>query len=406
MNKKTITILATLCIVSLTLSSCFQWGPRAFKNFPKETALDKTYNYNGKVIIIGAGAAGLAAAKILERNKVDYQVLEATDRYGGRLKKNETLADFPIDIGAEWIHNQAAILNRLKGKKGDITDEELIPYHLESGLRWDGKKLEKISKKEIDQRFEFFPEYKFKRSTWYDYVNENFAQEVKHKIKFNSPVTEVNYANDKVEVKTRNGEVFMADKVLVTVSVGVLKSNNIKFIPDLSPEKKEAINAVGFLPGLKLFLKFSQKFYPDVVDLTHTDGEVVYYDIAFKKEAQSNILGALFLGKSAEEYYRLDAEEKIVSAVLKELDQIFNGKASEFYSGEYVLENWGQHEFTKGTWVNAALDKNINLKVLNQPLQKKVYFAGEVNDVHQQMGVPGALLSGYVVIDRLLTNEK
>ena len=342
----------------------------------------------------------------MERNKVDYQVLEATDRYGGRLKKNETLADFPIDIGAEWIHNQAAILNRLKGEKGDITDEELIPYHLESGLRWDGKKLEKISKKEIDQRFEFFPEYKFKRSTWYDYVNENFAQEVKHKIKFNSPVTEVNYANDKVEVKTRNGEVFMADKVLVTVSVGVLKSNNIKFIPDLSAEKKEAINAVGFLPGLKLFLKFSQKFYPDVVDLTHTDGEVVYYDIAFKKEAQSNILGALFLGKSAEEYYRLDSEEKIVSAVLKELDQIFNGKASEFYSGEYVLENWGQHEFTKGTWVNAALDKNINLKVLNQPLQKKVYFAGEVNDVHQQMGVPGALLSGYVVIDRLLTNEK
>ena len=258
----------------------------------------------------------------------------------------------------------------------------------------------------MDQRFDFFPEYKFKRSTWYDYVNENFAKEVQHKIKFNSPVTEVNYSNDKVEVKTKNGEAYMADKVLVTVSIGVLKSNSIKFIPDLSGEKKEAINAVGFLPGFKLFLKFSQKFYPDVVELTHTDGEVVYYDIAFKKEAQSNILAALVLGKSAEEYYRLDSEENMVSTILKELDQIFEDKASEFYTGEFLLENWGQHEFTQGTWVNAALDKNINLKVLNQSLQNKVYFAGEVYDVHKQMGVPGALLSGYVGIDRLLTDEK
>ena len=406
MTKQKISLITILCLFGLAFSSCFQWGPRAFKNFPKETALDKTYNYDGKVIIIGAGAAGLAAAKILERNNIDYQILEATDRYGGRLKKNETLADFPIDIGAEWIHNQPAILNRLKGKKEDIVDEELIPYHLESGYRWDGKKIEVVSKKEMDQRFDFFPEYKFKRSTWYDYVNENFAKEVQHKIKFNSPVTEVNYSNDKVEVKTKNGEAYMADKVLVTVSIGVLKSNSIKFIPDLSGEKKEAINAVGFLPGFKLFLKFSQKFYPDVVELTHTDGEVVYYDIAFKKEAQSNILAALVLGKSAEEYYRLDSEENMVSTILKELDQIFEGKASEFYTGEFLLENWGQHEFTQGTWVNAALDKNINLKVLNQSLQNKVYFAGEVYDVHKQMGVPGALLSGYVGIDRLLTDEK
>ncbi len=406
MSKRDIIIITVFSLLSLTFSSCFQWGPRAFKNFPKETALDKTYNYDGKVIIIGAGASGLAAAKILERNKVDYQILEATDRYGGRLKKNETLADFPIDIGAEWIHNMPGVLNRLKGKKGDETDEELIPYQLENAYSWDGKKYEEISKKEIDLRFDFFPEYKFKRTTWYDYVDQNFAQEVKHKIKFNAPVTEVNYAKDKVEVTTKNGEVHTADKLLVTVSVGVLKSNSIQFVPDLSVEKKEAINAVGFLPGFKLFLKFSQKFYPDVVDLTHTDGEVVYYDNAFKKEAESNILAALFLGKSAEEYYRLAAEEKIISTVLKELDQIFAGKASELYTGEYVLENWGQHEFTKGTWVNAALDKNIDLKVLNKPLQNKVYFAGEVYDTHKQMGVPGALLSGYDVIDRLLTNKK
>ena len=66
----------------LNISGCFKWASRAFDDFPSETALDKTYNYHGKVLIIGAGASGLAAAKILEKNNVDYQILEATNRYG------------------------------------------------------------------------------------------------------------------------------------------------------------------------------------------------------------------------------------------------------------------------------------------------------------------------------------
>ena len=106
----------------------FRWGSRALDMFPEDNALHKTYNFEGKVIIIGAGASGLAAAKILQRNNVDYLVLEASNRYGGRLKENKTLADFPIDLGAEWIHHLPAVLNRLKGKPGDLVDEETVPY--------------------------------------------------------------------------------------------------------------------------------------------------------------------------------------------------------------------------------------------------------------------------------------
>lgn len=105
-------------------------------------------------------------------------------------------------------------------------------------------------------------------------------------------------------------------------------------------------------------------------------------------------------------HYELGTEEKIVSSALKELDQILDGKASEFYSGEYIFENWGQHEFTLGTWTNAALNKKFSLKTLNQSLQRKVYFAGEIYDVHQQLGVPGAILSGYDSIDKLLTEKE
>ena len=47
----------------------------------------------------------------------------------------------------------------------------------------------------------------------------------------------------------------------------------------------------------------------------------------------------------------------------------------------------------------------INLKILNQSLDNKVYFAGEINDPYKQMGVPGAILSGYYSIDKLLTDQ-
>ena len=84
---------------------------------------------------------------------------------------------------------------------------------------------------------------------------------------------------------------------------------------------------------------------------------------------------------------------------------LFGKKATNFYSGEYILENWGQYKFTQGTWIQAFQEKKSHLKVLNLPLDKKVYFAGEVYDTYQQMGVPGAILSGYNAVDQLLSDE-
>ena len=57
-----------------------------------------------------------------------------------------------------------------------------------------------------------------------------------------------------------------------------------------------------------------------------------------------------------------------------------------------------------GTWTQAFQEKNRNLKILNQPINKKIYFAGEINDIYNQMGVPGAVLSGFNSIDKLMTD--
>ena len=151
-------------------------------------------------------------------------------------------------------------------------------------------------------------------------------------------------------------------------------------------------------------MKFYEKFYPDAIELKVKNGEKVFYDMAFKKGAKTHILGFLCKGEEAKKYYSLASEKKIISKIIKELDEIYDGKASQTYLHEYRYENWGQYEFTKGTWTQAFQEKKSNLRILNQPLDNKVYFAGEINDIYNQMGVPGAILSGYYSIDQLLTN--
>jgi monoamine oxidase len=404
MKFRSVLLLLVITSLCFCLSGCFKWAARAKSKLPKETSLQNTYNYDGKVIIVGAGASGLAAAKVLEQNNIDYIILEATNRYGGRLKKDTTLADFPIDIGAEWLHSAPITLNKLKGKRGTEIDEELIPYHLDSTASWDGKEYKVDPHWQNNFMYNFLPESKFKTSTWYDFVNENIAETVKHKIQYNSPVNSIDYSSNNVIVKTKSGKTFEADRIIVTVSIGVLKSNVITFIPEMNKENRKAIESITFHPGFKVAMKFSEKFYPDAITCKVENGEKGFYDIAFKKDVQTNVLGFLCTGNETQKYYNLKSEQEIISSLLEELDEMFDGKASTFYSGEYILENWGQHKFTQGTWTQAIQEKKSTLKAINQPLDNKVYFAGEIYDPYQQMGVPGAILSGYYSIDKLLTD--
>ncbi len=60
-----------------------------------------------RVIVVGAGMAGLAAARHLRARGVDVIVLEARDRIGGRIRTSRLWPDLPVDLGASWIHGAA-----------------------------------------------------------------------------------------------------------------------------------------------------------------------------------------------------------------------------------------------------------------------------------------------------------
>ena len=56
------------------------------------------------VVIVGAGAAGIAAARRLAEAKRSFRLIEADRRIGGRCVTDTALFDLPFDLGAHWIH--------------------------------------------------------------------------------------------------------------------------------------------------------------------------------------------------------------------------------------------------------------------------------------------------------------
>src|SRR5262245_27261172 len=61
------------------------------------------------VVVVGAGAAGLAAAARLAREGIAVCVLEARDRVGGRIfTRHNPGVDVPIELGAELVHGRPA----------------------------------------------------------------------------------------------------------------------------------------------------------------------------------------------------------------------------------------------------------------------------------------------------------
>ena len=111
-----------------------------------------------------------------------------------------------------------------------------------------------------DFMYNFMPESKFKKSTWYEFIDTNIANDVKHKIKFNSVLIVLIIQKIWLSL-VRKMEEYIANKVLLTVSIGVLKSRKIQFLKKMNKDKIQAIESITFNPGFKVAMKFSEKFY-------------------------------------------------------------------------------------------------------------------------------------------------
>jgi len=438
-KQSTLLSIGGLLIPSALLAAC-----------RKETLLEDV-TYDGKVIIIGAGAAGLYAAYILKSKGIDFQLLEASSTYGGRLGKLTGFANFPIDTGAQWLHGKNSILGDLIKKSktnitlddsetkfwfnnqlvnslpqetdifegDDLPDISFEDYALQNGLGNEYKYIvENIAgdqgaaasrlsvygnNKDEEHWSAGDDDFKFEE-TFFDLIDTQIANQVKDYILLNTVVSKIDYSQSTILITDSNNNTFNADKVIITVPIPILKSADIQFTPALPDEKTAAFAKIGMDAGMKVFLKFSNKFFNQNI----IGGSVcaAYADDSIGKTQNDNILLAFIMGEQAEYLTSLGSDAAITSALIQELDIMYNGQASASFIASHV-ENWTTNPFVKGAYSYSTIGMGDARKIASEALSEKLYFAGEAmntNGHHQT--VHGAVETGCREVINILTDIK
>lgn len=343
------------------------------------------------------------AGHLLAEQGVDFKIFEASDTYGGRVRKVEDFADFPIDLGAEWIHKwiaaKPAVFTSLLGGA-----DQRFPTFADKPktiAKWKDGKL----RNQNWLRFLPMPtDLKFTDSTWFDALDTLVTPELLTRTHFNSPINHIAYGSDMVTVTTESGTTDVADKVLVTVPIAMLQREAIRFDPPLPEDKLTEFQKEEVPGGLKAFVEFSQRFYPDVL---HVGGgplsggalnECSYYNAAMGKNSTRHILGFFSQGAKAERYTAHSTDDELFAYILAELDQIFDGKASEHYV-KHIVQDWTREPYIGGSYSQ----RKASAKKLATPVAGQMFFAGEaMNPSGRTIAVHGACESSYVAVEAML----
>ena len=350
----------------------------------KKETLEPT-DFNGSVLIIGAGAAGMAAGHLLAQNGIDFQILEASNTYGGRMKRTTSFVDFPIPLGAEWLHVAENELTNILNDTSTQISTQFLSYQAEDSIGY--YENGNLTYSSLSTEFgNDFIDKKFINSTWFDFFEEYIVPSVSSKMNLNTQIVSVDYQGDKVIATDSNGQTYESDKIIITVPLKVLQEGDITFLPELPSSHKNAVEDAPIWGGLKVFLEFSQSFYP--LYLTFPDSETnagqrIYYDAAYGQNSSSNVLGLVALGAQANQYQEL-TENAQKDYILNELDDIFNGLASQTYI-KHIVQDWDNEPYIRSAYLADIAASSISNR-LSKSINEKVYFAGEAYTQNDDWG--------------------
>lgn len=354
------------------------------------------------VIVIGAGAAGLTAAYHLRQAGVRVTLLEASGNWGGRIARARGFADYPIDLGAEWIHDDADVLAKIIGQSGTDLGIKTIDYRPQSYDQWHRNRLRKRNGVR-----HFYSEVKFRDTTWYGFFERFLLPNVQDALYLNAPVSQVQYDHMGATAILRNGRRIQADKILITVPLSILKSSALRFDPALPKVHVRNISASSFGQGFKVFLKFRERFFPDALVTGPMAGfladnwdEKLYYDAGFGKVSNDNIL-ALFTVAERDLPRAQLSDRALVASILAELDEIYGGVASQLFQGSLV-QNWSHHPHIQGSYSMSMAAGRSSRKLL-PPISGRIFFAGEALGAANQATVHGASFSAISAVEEILS---
>lgn len=349
-----------------------------------------------KVIVIGAGAAGLTAGYRLKQRGIDFQILEASNTYGGRMKRNSQFADFPLPLGAEWLHVSPRVFKTIISNPAVNVVVPTIGYNRNDGYGfWDGNAL-RLSNLGGDT------DRKFVNFSWLGFFERYIVPDVVGKIRFRDPVIAIDTTGPKALVQTQSGNTFTADEVIVTVPLKMLQKRQISFTPRLPRRKANAIDKAKVWDGFKAFLEFETSFYPAYTEVKvtpETAGQLGFYDASYGQNTRRHILGVFSVGSAAKQYLGL-SETAVARKIIGQLDEIFDGAAKSRFR-KIVTQDWSNERFIGAAYLQDHEDWK-RVRELGSSVGSNLHFAGEAyTDGEDWGGVHAAALAAKKVVDRM-----
>lgn len=407
-----------------------------------------------RVAVIGAGAAGLAAARRLASAGLDVVILEARDRIGGRVLTSHDLAPHPVELGAEFIHGDQVITWDLLDELGLNHTLSALEYEDSLVFYADGKvwpypdwlSLPAVEMLDaVDETVEWVaPDASLAEwwgSTIPRLVNNNFASDYgadldqlgvqgyleatyagdgdgdfrleegySHlieamaaglTIRLSSPVERIEYRENSATVVLPN-ERLDVDAVVVTLTLAILKAGDVVFDPPLPAPKQQAVERLGAGKVNKLILKFDSPFWDANMEaiLTELDTQI-WWRPGWGRDREAAILTAL-IGGAAGERFSAMSEAEAIQAGLADLSRMFGVEdlADRLVEGRFI--NWGADRYSRMGYSYVPVGAAGMRAILAEPVGSTLYFAGEATEVSRPATVHGAILSGWRAAEEVL----
>jgi len=231
-------------------------------------------------------------------------------------------------------------------------------------------------------------------------------------------VKDIHWQTGEVEAITENGVIYKASRAVIALPLGILQAGQgekgaVTFSPDI-PKQNAAINAMGFGAVIKILLEFSESFWMDELSVQLADKSLDNMGYLFSDEAiptwwtqapeQSKVLTGWIGGPPAAEKQHM-RESELLKLSLQSLANIFNRNADELKKKliAFNVVNWTAEPFTRGSYAYDTVGAHESRKILSDPVNDTLFFAGEYLYEGPAMGtVEAALTSGRDVAERIM----
>jgi monoamine oxidase len=401
------------------------------------------------VIIIGAGAAGLAAAQAAEARGLTYHVLEASHRIGGRAYTEEMAPGMPFDLGCHWMHSASrnpfvAIADRLgfayQRNTGWEThafqrDHWLTPAEnaelgalgpanhtaLEQSVAR-GEDVAVADLVDLDHPWAAFQAYWFTLYTSrdmdqasaadilaYEDTEENWpvrdgygalvaAWAADVPVTLNAAVRRVSWGKQGVRAETAKGTV-TGRYLLVTVSTNLLASGRITFDPPLPAWKLAAADALPLGVHNRIGIQLSHNpFGPDAppsatIALSDDEPPMAVQLRPFGMAIVSGVTGGRF-----GQWLERAGQAASVAHLTERLVAAFGSDIRRALTNRCIVTAWGDDPWTLGAYSMATPGNAHQRRELARPVDDLLFFAGEATSPHAFSTCHGAYLSGIAAI--------